>query len=403
MRADVLRLETAGSTPDHAERGELHPMGVCVGIQQAKSEDLVHALRTRLGGVLSLLDLDVSESNDEPGRAVTVAIGARLARTLAPEGDTSLVAKRLGLCTADDRAALELEILVCLLLSPVRLRFESLDDLESAIRVRANVVEGARRTLLDFRTDSAERPRRFWRYDEERGFVLLHGQPLIEALEAATQPECDAHRYSFSCWRATEYVLLLALARESKVHNPVLHARLTEQAERRALKGTDFDRSFVEPYGSESRPLPVRFFVPGDRTWFKNPDRESAGVTGYEGSYTFYLGGGRFADFWKPGSTHTLEHKCLEVFYWRVATRRDARGELWLDDPLAERLADEAAQDSDVSRLIVAEMAAVQSPAGRWGGGCVEATRDAPRSVSVAGCSVTLPDATSVQSLRRIG
>ncbi|MBN9618377.1 MAG: ribokinase, partial [Actinobacteria bacterium] len=50
-----------------------------------------------------------------------------------------------------------------------------------------------------------------WHYDEEHGFLLHEGRPLIDALRAATQPEATGRRYDFSCYRATEYVILLGI------------------------------------------------------------------------------------------------------------------------------------------------------------------------------------------------
>ena len=49
--------------------------------------------------------------------------------------------------------------------------------------------------------------------------------------------------------------------------------------------------------GSAESPLPAKFYIPGDRVWFRNPDPLSADVTGYEGSFVFYLGNGPVKGF----------------------------------------------------------------------------------------------------------
>ncbi len=64
-------------------------------------------------------------------------------------------------------------------------------------------------------------------------------------------------------------------------------------------------------------PLPARWFVPGDRVWFRNPDERSADAAGFEGSWVVYLGAGRFSDFWERGRPFTLERKCVEIHHWR--------------------------------------------------------------------------------------
>jgi hypothetical protein len=333
------------------------------------------------------------EIGNDNGASVGFTFDRQCADRLAQQSDTSRLAERLHLESPTRRLDLETEIVVSLLLSPVELRFASWADLTSSIRVRVNIVEAAREAQIEFRTDDAERPAEYWSYEEGRGFVLRHNQPLIPAIEAAIRPGASGRLYSFSCWRATEYIILLAIAREAERCNADLLGRLTRQAEMRALKRDEFDRAFVQTYGSQGQPLPVRFYIPGDRTWFRNPDRDSFEVDGYEGSFTFYLGAGRFSDFWKPGNTHSLRDKCVEIHCWREATYRDAEGMLRLDDRLAESLAERTSQHPALLNRILDEMLQLQAPPGCFGGGCVEPTRDAPRSVVPPACTVDLPDA----------
>src|SRR3546814_5001957 len=65
--------------------------------------------------------------------------------------------------------------------------------------------------------------------DLTRGFTIEPGVSLIEALQKATQPDASGKLYSFSCYRATEYVTLLGIARE-------LHAAHPRSEERRVGK-----------------------------------------------------------------------------------------------------------------------------------------------------------------------
>lgn len=55
------------------------------------------------------------------------------------------------------------------------------------------------------------------------------GCALIDALIKATQPEVSGTLYFLSCYRATEYVILLAMAHELERSNPDLLTRLQQQ------------------------------------------------------------------------------------------------------------------------------------------------------------------------------
>ena len=132
--------------------------------------------------------------------------------------------------SADD---LEREIALALLLSPVAFDFPGYDELAAAVRIRHNIVRAARKTTLAFHTSEAERPDDCWRYLDGKGFVIKPGCDLIGALIKATQPEVSGKLYSFSCYRATEYVL--AIAQELERSNPELLARLQQQWEQRPI------------------------------------------------------------------------------------------------------------------------------------------------------------------------
>lgn len=198
-----------------------------------------------------------------------------------PEGDTTSLVQSLGLDTGGD-ADLEQEIVLAMLACPVAFPFPDVAELEAAIRVRRNIVRAATRTALAFDTEQAERPAQYWTYDEATGFTILPGRSLIEGLTLATQPQVSGQTYAFSCYRATEYVTVLGIAQELQQSNPELHARLQRQWETRAVMSGRFHDAFLREYGSLDDPLPPRFYVPGDRLWFRNPDPHSSNVEGYE-------------------------------------------------------------------------------------------------------------------------
>ena len=156
--------------------------------------------------------------------------------------------------TARDEGALEREILLAMLGSPVP--FPSVPELESAVRIRRRIVQAARKTALAFDTEHAERPEGYWTYDEERGFTILPGRSLIEGLRRATQPEA-CQLYAFSCYRATEYVTVLGIAQELEEANPALARDLQRQWETRAVMSGRFHDTFLHEYGSLAEPLPL--------------------------------------------------------------------------------------------------------------------------------------------------
>ncbi len=314
----------------------------------------------------------------------------------APGGDTMRLCETLNLRTQSDPDDLEREILLAMLLCPIPFQFPSFDELMSHVRIRKFIVEAARKTALAFATQEAERPEDYWTYDEDRGFILVPGQPLITALQKATQPEESGKLYTFSCRRAGEYVVLLSMAQEAMTSNPELFRKLHQQAEARAIKGGEFERLFQRQFGSLQNPLPLKFFVPGDRTWFRNPEELSSGVTGYEGSWTFYLGGGLFADFWRKDKKYTLTTKCLAMYHWRHATYRDDEGDLQINEQVVEEHVERTLKyPAEVDRILQ-EMLRLQEPLGTFAGGAIEAHREYPRLVCPGTTDLVLPDVNQV-------
>lgn len=326
------------------------------------------------------------------GSGLRLALQARAAAAWTPGHDTLELARTLGLDTAADDAALDREILVALLAAPVPLAFDTLDELRASVRVRRRIARAAARTALAFDTQAAERPQQDWVYDEAHGFLLRPGRDLVQALVRATQPPAGGQRYDFSCYRATEYVILLGIAQELAECHPALLERLQRQCQRDAIRSARFHEVFLHEVGSMQAPLPPRWMVPGDRVWFRNPDARSADITGYEGSWVIYLGGGLFANFWQRDQPYTLNAKALEIHHWRhgVVGPDDAPA---MDEALVARHVAATLDDPAELARILHDMLRLRDPKGVYlGGGCLDTTREYPRQLCPGTADLRLPD-----------
>jgi len=331
-----------------------------------------------------------TDGADERGAYRDYRLKADAARAWVPDGDTSGVARALGLDPDHDTDDLETEILAALLASPIRFEYPCVAEFQSAVRVRRRVVQAARRTVVDFDTEGAERPD-CWTWTEATGFVLRPGFDLIPSLELTLWPDVSGRRHSFSCYRATEYVLLLAIAQELQVCNPAALQALQRQWQTKALLGEDFQAAFLREYGSLQAPLPFGYYVPGDRLWFRNPDPVSADVEGFEGSWIFYIGGGRFVNFWKPDAHYILRNKCVELYHWRHGVRHDG-SRIWMDESIVEARAEESLRDPDEVQRILGLMMRLRDPAGVYAqGGCIDASREAVRNLCPGTLDIALP------------
>jgi len=312
---------------------------------------------------------------------------------LAPQRDTTGLCQALGLDTDNRPDDLAREIVLAMVLGPVAFPFPDAAELRSAVRIRQHIVQAARKTALAFDTEQAERPAGYWRYDEARGFTIEPGVSLIEALQKATQPEASGKLYSFSCYRATEYVTLLGIAQELQAAHPALYADLQRQWETRAIMSGPFHDVFLREYGSMDAPLPSRYYVPGDRLWFRNPDAHSSNVEGYEGSWVFYLGNGLFNNFWKRDQPYTLTAKCVEIYHWRDGALQDPQGRLVLDESIVEARVAQTLADPAAVQAVLARMLRRRDPQGVYAeGGCIDATRECARWILPGTAQVVLPD-----------
>lgn len=330
---------------------------------------------------------------DELGPYVALRLDAQQARQWAPDLDMLGLTANMHLDSIAHVEDLTREIMVSMLMGPIAFEFPSVDELVSAVRIRINIVQAARKTTLAFHTSEAERPTEFWRYDEDRGFVIRPGVSLCQALIRATQPDASGATYAFSCYRASEYVILLGIAQELKLCNPPLYAQLQTLWANYPIKSGKFHDVFLHEQGTMETPLPPHFFVPGDRTWFRNPDEASADASGFEGSWVMYLGSGLFNNFWKREAPYTLTDKCLEIYHWRHGLYEDAEGEQRIDE---EKVARHVAQ----SKTDVAEVARIVGLMGRYreargiytpAGGCIDTTREFARWVHPRTTDLVLP------------
>lgn len=313
---------------------------------------------------------------------------------LAPGHDTLALRERLGLPAAQpgQEAGDAPETAAALLLGPQAQHFPSAAELASALRIRTHVARAAARTMLDFDTEAVERPWAFWKHDEEHGFHIRDGVSLIDALRHATQPEVSGGRYAFSCYRATEYVLLLGLAEELQQAHPRLYAALEALWRRRAIVSAEFHEVFLRETGSPEAPLPPRYYVPGDRVWFRNPDEASADAAGFEGSWVIYLGGGRFCNFWQKDQPFDFEAKCLEVYHWRDGLWHDDAGEAQIDEVRVAEAVARTRQDPAAMQRILARMQRFRDPRGVYAeGGCIDSTREQLRWVCPGTADLQLP------------
>lgn len=346
----------------------------------------IHKSERDLFLLLEKLGLDqysaISDVEDESGCFHRLTLRGELANAWAPDFDTTQLTHKLGLDTINKPDDLQREILLAMLLSPVPFKFPSSAELASAVRIRNNVVLAARKTSLDFHTTRAERPDEYWTYHNDRGFTLIPGKSLITALQKATQPEISGQLYSFSCYRATEYVILLGVAQELASCNPALYQKLQRQWETKAIKSGKFHEVFLREYGSMEQPLPPKYYVPGDRLWFRNPDNRSSDVTGYEGSWVFYLGGGLFTNFWNHTAPYTLTSKCLEIYHWRNSTYLDQAGELKINEDSIKELVIDSLKNPAEMENILKRMLKLREPQGVYvNGGCIDTSREYPRCV----------------------
>lgn len=342
----------------------------------------VEAVRTAFLAKLEELELQSFVDTTGNGDAITFSLQEDKVRGWMPGFDTTHLSQDFGLDIQGKVRDFERETVLAMLAAPRLFEYPNYEEFAAALRIRRNIAYAANKTELAFHTTAAERPWDFWAYDEDRGFTILPGKSLITALQKATQPEVSGKLYSFSCYRATEYVILLGIAQELASINPPLFQRLQSRWENKAIMSGRFHETFLYEYGSMEDPLPLSYYVPGDRVWFRNPDPYSSDVSGYEGSWVIYLGGGLFSNFWDRAGHFTLKTKCIEIYHWRHGVFTDEAGELQMDESIvAGRKRETLANEAETQRILGLMMRA-RDPSGTYAdGGCIDTTREFARRV----------------------
>lgn len=392
MRADPTTFSAVTPSPV----ASLQPAGI--RLRRPTADALDACTQAFLGQLAALalrqcVDLAAVSVLPDGGFEQGFQLRADLARIWAPGLDTTGLHLHLEQGTAQSEYDLEREIIAAMLVSPLAFDFPSHAELAAAIRIRRNIVVAARKTALAFGTAEADRPEDCWTYVDDKGFVVKAGCALIPALIKATQPEVSGRLYSFSCYRATEYVILLAIAQELERSNPPLLAQLQQQWEQRPIMSGQFHDVFLHEYGSMQAPLPPKYYAPGDRLWFRNPDAHSSDASGYEGSWVFYLGGGLFTNFWKRDRSFTLTDKCVEIFHWRHATFTDSEGELRIDEAIVEQRVAHTLAETTLTAQVMCQMVRLRDPKGVYeAGGCIDTSREVPRQVCPGALDMVLPD-----------
>jgi hypothetical protein len=361
-----------------------HAQSIGFAISFEAPVDLEQRLRQaqRCLRYLDINDLvDCSMSDGVDGRYLHLRASHRLL-ALCPDFDTGTIGTYLSARQQDRQQIILGEIILAMALSPDIVHFSNEQELKSNLRMRCTVVQLASRTELNFDTSSITRPQAYWVHSKENGFLLRQGVSLAEGIERALCPDVSGYTYAFSCQRASEYLMLYAVVSElRKVNKEALHA--TEaQWRKRALTGDDFLFRFLEERGTRENPMPMRYYIPGDRIWFKNPDDHSSDIEGFEGSWVIYLGGGRFCNLWDRQRPYTLEEKCLEIYYWSQCVEVSPAGVPWMNEAVVKERVQLALSDPAIKKPILQKMMVYRDPAGVYAdGGCIDLSRDSFSSV----------------------
>ena len=337
--------------------------------------------------------VNIDEFLDQAGACVAFRLRDEYKDLWAPNWDTTLLNERLGIDSRRNEDALDKEIVIAMLLASIPFVFPTYEELAAALRIRHHIVRAGYLAELNFDTNAAERPEDCWHYDEDAGFLLNEDVSIIKALTKATQPDATHPAYSFSCYRATEYVILLGIAQELERSNPILLKALEKRSEKRAIRSGEFHEVFLKEYGSIDEPFPMKYYVPGDRVWFRNPDDRSSDISGYEGSWVIYLGHNLFTNFWKRNSPFMLETKCVEVFHWKDGAYIGDDGELHMDESIVELEVAKSLADPMQYAQIINRMMRYRDPKGVYAeGGCIDTSRESPRWVCPLTSDLRIPN-----------
>ena len=345
----------------------------------------LHAL-----GAQQYLTIDTDRS--ESGVVLHVRANLHLCE-LTPDYDTTLISGALGLDISRSDKDLDLEIVLALARSPFPFVFPSIEEFEASVRTRRNVVRIATDARISFGTGLGEvRPTEFFNFHPDSSFTLIPGVSLIHALSQAINPPNYERAYSFSCYRASEYVMALALARELEQCHPAMLEQMQGRWMYKPIMSKEFHEVLLLEYGSLDDPVPMKFYVPGERVWFKNPDERSSDVIGFEGSWVCYIGAGLFNNFWKSNEPFTLQSKCLEIYHWRHGVELNQAGELCMNEDIVEHRVRQSCSLPGEVDAILDKMLRFRDPSGVYDqGGCIDASREHLRWVVPSTTNICIP------------
>lgn len=212
-------------------------------------------------------------------------------------------------------------------------------ELEEHLAIRQNIVLWSTSLSWVFPEGGpAKWNTNFW----HKGTPLQSTTPFT--ISAFADPFLNPTSYEIGCYTATKLVIAQAFLDYYSRVNP--NPRKLEKIVQ--LLWSDKDPLVdIEPYGfwhfedghntslpqgpgklmAESHNIAPNHFVPGDWSYFLNPDPTSYAKAGYEGSNAIYLGRNRFDDYYADTQRgyYTYEQKLDEVYQWRhgVFSRRN--------------------------------------------------------------------------------
>jgi hypothetical protein len=276
----------------------------------------------------------------------------------SPNYDTLRLNKRLEL---DPEKDLEKEIIYSMLLSPEPFIYPSYEEFESAVNIRINIVKNSKNAFLKFNCTENNRPKKYWKLNKNKEWILKKDKSLIDAIRK-TIIQNNSNPYSFSCYRATEYIILLSLIEELYKINKPLYDKIENIFRIKTIKSGKFHEIFLDDHGNDNNPLPIFYFIPGDRVWFKNPDYKSSDILGYEGSWMIYLGNNKFKNFWQKENDFSLEDKLIEVYTYSICTYKDKNGNLQINDEMTYQKLEEIKKDKERYNKILSKYMRYRDP-----------------------------------------
>ena len=115
-------------------------------------------------------------------------------------------------------------------------------------------------------------------------------------------------------------------------------------------------------------------------------------MTGYEGSFVFYLGNGLFSNFWKKDKPYTLTTKCVEIFHWRDAVVQDSDGDFQIDEAIVEECVEQTLSDPVKTKKVLSSMLRMRDPDDIFAsGGCIDFQRTYVRNICQGTANISFP------------